>query len=146
MMISMPTTTTSEIEAPVLGKQFAASDWEQARTHLLVLLSILVCTTILRLHPEWVMGLSLECILRSVFHLKCPFCGMTRDFVAILHGQHPELNPFSWLAAVVIYLAYPVAFVWAWLYRKLDVFYRPALYRVVAVGLVLMFVVNNLRK
>jgi len=90
------------------------------------------------------MGLSLQCVVRSVFHLKCPFCGMTRDFVAILHGQHPEQNPFSWLAVVVIYFAYPAVFVWAWLNRKLDVFYQPAVYRLLIAGLVLMFVVNNL--
>ena len=109
-----------------------------------VLALIAIGTAILRSRPEWVMGLSLQCVMLSVFHLKCPFCGMTRDFVAILHGQHPELNPFSGLAAVVIYFAYPAIFVWAWLNQKLDVFYRPVVYRLFVVGLALMSVVNNL--
>jgi len=126
--------------------RITANDWKQARTHLCVLAAMIVCTAILRFWPDWVMGLSLQCVLRSVFHLKCPFCGMTRDFVAILHGQHPELNPFSWLAAIGMYFVYPVVFVWAWLNRKLDVFYRPVVYRLFAVGLILMFVANNLRK
>jgi len=117
-----------------------------ARTHLWVMFSIVVGTCILRFRPKWIMGLSLECILHSVTSLNCPFCGMTRDFVAILHGQHPELNPFSWLAAVVIYCVYPAVFVWAWLCRKLDLFYRPVVYKLLAAGLFLMFVVNNLRK
>jgi hypothetical protein len=145
-MIRSSTSVPSELEGPVWGEQLAASDWKQARTHLWVLASIVVCTVILRFRPEWVMGLSLQCVLRSIFHLKCPFCGMTRDFVTILHGHRPELNPFSSLAAVFIYFAYPLLFVWAWQRRKLDLFYRPAVYRLVAVGLLMMFVVNNLRK
>jgi hypothetical protein len=146
MMIRSSISVPSELEDPIGDVPLAARDWKQARTHLCVLLSIIVCTAILRYRPEWVMRLSLECVLRSVFHLKCPFCGMTRDFVAILHGQQPELNPFSWLAVVGIYFAYPLAFVCAWQRRKLDLFYRPAVYRLVAVGLAVMFVVNNLRK
>jgi len=110
----------------------------------MVLSAIAACTAVLRFRPEWVMGHSFNCILLSVFHVKCPFCGMTRDFVALLHGQRPELNPFSWFAAVLLYLAYPAIFVWAWLSRKFDVFSRPVVYRLFAVGLVLMFVVNNL--
>jgi len=132
--------------APVWGSRLTAAEWKQARTHMLVLGAMIACTAILRFRPEWVMGLSLQCVLRSVFHLKCPFCGMTRDFVAILHGQRPELNPFSWFAAVLLYFAYPLVFAWAWLNQKFDVFYRPVVYRVCAVGLILMFVVNNLHK
>jgi hypothetical protein len=146
MMIRCSVSVPSELEGPIGDAQLAASDWKQVRTHLCVLLSMIVCTVIFRYRPEWVMGVSLQCIMRSVFHLKCPFCGMTRDFVAILHGNRPELNPFSWLAVIGIYFAYPLVFVWAWQRRKLDLFYRPAVYRLVAVGLVVMFVINNLHK
>ena len=144
MTTHLPASVPSELETPGWHARFTASDWKQARTHLWILAVIVTGTAVLRFRQEWVMGLSLQCVVRSVFHLKCPFCGMTRDFVAILHGQHPEQNPFSWLAVVVIYFVYPAVFVWAWLNRKLDVFYRPVVYRVVAVGLVLMFVLNNL--
>ena len=54
------------------------------------------------------------CIFRALFHLDCPFCGMTRSFVALAHGQlraalgyHPAgpilfVAMFAFLVAVVI--------------------------------------------
>ena len=69
---------------------------------------------------------------------------MTRDFTAILHGQQPHLNPFSRLAAITIYLIYPVAFFWAWSRQKLSVFHLPVVHGAIAVALVVMLIGNNL--
>ena len=116
------------------------------RPHFIILALIVMLNAILRINPEWAMGLSYQCLMKSVFHLKCPFCGMTRDFAAILRGHPPELNPFSWAAVVFIYCVYPVAVVWACLRGRADMFQRPMVYKVLAVTLLVMFVVNNLQK
>ena len=31
--------------------------------------------------------LSSPCLSRALFHVDCPFCGMTRSFVALAHGR-----------------------------------------------------------
>lgn len=82
--------------------------------------------------------------MKTYLHLNCPFCGMTRDFVAIFHQHKPEFNRFSWIALVVVYLVYPAMFVWARPTGRLSVFHRPATYRLVGAVLLLMFAVNNL--
>ena len=114
------------------------------QTHLLVLALIVVATVLLEFWPTQVMALNGACLFRSVLHIKCPFCGMTRDFAAILHGHQPKFNPFSWAAAAVAYVLYPGVFLWAWRKRRLDVFYLPVVTKTGLAGLVVMFVVNNL--
>ena len=115
----------------------------QVWTHLGAIAFLYLAAIILALRPQWAMGLSLQCVMLSVFHIKCPFCGMTRDFVAILHGQLPTLNPFTWATVTALYLGYPFVFLLAWRKRRLDIFYRPLVYKVGCVGLVLMCLVNN---
>jgi hypothetical protein len=51
------------------------------------------------------------CWFRSVFHVDCPFCGMTRSFVAIAHGDfaaalrfHPA-GPLLFAAMVAFLVA-----------------------------------------
>jgi hypothetical protein len=101
-------------------------------------------TLVLRVRPEWVLGLGLHCGLETLFGLKCPFCGMTRDFAAMLHGHRPALNPASAFMACVVYGVYPVAVAAAWRRRRFDWFSKPWVYRVLAVCLVTMFLLNNL--
>ena len=76
-------------------------DRRAVRTHLGVLICIAALTIVLYCWPEWVLRLPLACVMRSWLGVRCPFCGMTRDFVAILHGRSPALNVFSWPTAVV---------------------------------------------
>jgi len=116
------------------------------RTHLGVLICIAALTIVLYYWPEWVLRLPLACVMRSWLGMRCPFCGMTRDFVTILHGRSPALNVFSWPAAVVIYGIYPPMVLWLWRRGRLDWFYRPVVRRTVVVALVAMFAVNNFAK
>jgi hypothetical protein len=69
---------------------------------------------------------------------------MTRDFAAILHGQKPHLNPFSWMAFAVIYVVYPLLFLWALLRQRFAVFHQPAVYKALVAALVVMLIGNNL--
>lgn len=116
---------------------------EKQRTHLSVLASIVLGTLVLRLWPGWVMRLDLACVLEKYAGIRCPFCGMTRDFMAILHGKAPELNVFSWPAICSVYLAYPLLVVWLWRRGRLEWFHQPVVVRGVVVGLVVMMAVNN---
>src|ERR1700761_3055687 len=88
--------------------------------HLYILGCIVVASVLLRFLPASALAHAPSCIFHAVTGLNCPFCGMTRDFTAILHGQKPQLNPFSWMAAVVIYLVYPLLFLWAVLRQRLS--------------------------
>ena len=117
---------------------------DKCRTHYFILGSIVALTELLRFCPDWVLLHSSGCVMKTYLHLSCPFCGMTRDFVAILHRHKPEFNRFSWMAIVVVYLVYPALFVWARITRRLSVFHQPATYRLVGAVLLLMFAVNNL--
>ncbi len=105
---------------------------------------MVAATVVLRFHPEWVLGLGLHCGLQQMFGLKCPFCGMTRDFVAMLHGRRPMLNPASPFMAFVVYGVYPVAVAMAWRRGRFDWFSKPLVYRVLGICLAAMFLVNNL--
>jgi hypothetical protein len=122
------------------------NDRQSVLTHVGVLTCMAASTAVLYWRPEWVLRLPLACVMRSWLGVRCPFCGMTRDFVDILHGRSPTLNVFSWPVAVVVYVVYPLMVLWLWRRRRLDWFFRPVVRRAVAVGLVLMFAVNNLAK
>jgi len=57
------------------------------------------------------------CWFRGVFHIDCPFCGMTRSFVALAHGDlgaalrfHPA-GPLLFVAMAVFIVAAVVAVV-----------------------------------
>lgn len=110
-----------------------------------MLASIAAATAVLLLWPHAVLGAGYECVLHALFGIRCPFCGMTRDFWAMLHGQRPAENPCSAVAAAVVYGVYPAAVAWAAWRGRLDVFHsRRVRYGVVA-ALGVMLVVNNLR-
>jgi hypothetical protein len=112
--------------------------------HLWVLAGLVVATVVLAVWPHWVVQAGYRCELQTLFGLRCPFCGMTRDFAAMLHGGRPSLNPCSWVAAVAVYGVYPVALAVAWRAGRLDVFRSEAVRRGMVVALGAMLVVNNL--
>lgn len=113
--------------------------------HLWVLAGLVVATVVLAVWPDWVVHAGYRCELQALFGLRCPFCGMTRDFVAMLHGERPTLNPCSWAAAIVVYGVYPAALAVAWRAGRLDVFHSEVVRRGMVVALGAMLVVNNLR-
>lgn len=113
--------------------------------HLIVLGALVLATLVLELWPHGIVGAGYRCGMQLLLGLHCPFCGMTRDFAAILHGQRPTLNPCSWAAAVMVYVVYPTAVLAAWRKRRLDWFYCRASRCGLAVALAVMLVLNNLR-
>lgn len=113
--------------------------------HLMVLGMVLVGTLVLRWWPQGVVHAGYRCGLQMLLGLRCPFCGMTRDFAAMLHGRRPMLNPCSWVAALVVYVVYPTALLMAWRNKRLDWFSCRASRCGIAVALAVMLVLNNLR-
>jgi hypothetical protein len=113
--------------------------------HLWVLAGLVVAAVVLAVWPDWVVHAGYRCELQALVGLRCPFCGMTRDFAAMLHGGKPSLNPCSWVAALVVYGVYPVALGVAWRAGRLDVFHSEVVRRGMVVVLGAMLVVNNLR-
>ena len=111
--------------------------------HIFVMSGALLTTIILAVRPEWILEFGLQCGLRAAFGLRCPFCGMTHDFAAILHGHHPTSNPCSWFAMSVIYFVYPLIFTWAFLTNRLYLFHSDMVRRLIVVVLIIMFIMNN---
>jgi len=114
------------------------------RTHLFVLCTIVLATLVAALRPAWLLGLNNRCAMQLLFHINCPFCGMTRDFVRIWHHQPPIHNPGSWPTALFIYVAYPILAGWAFLTRRPEIFQHPLFRRTVFVAIALLWVANNL--
>jgi Protein of unknown function (DUF2752) len=113
--------------------------------HLLVLAGIAASTLLLASCPQAILHAGYRCELQTLLGIRCPFCGMTRDFAAILHGGRPTLNPCSWFAACAVYLLYPAGVVVAWKGNRLDVFYSRFARSAVALVLAVMLVANNWR-
>jgi hypothetical protein len=113
--------------------------------HLGVLGAMVVFTVVLVLWPQGVLHAGYRCGMQILFGLRCPFCGMTRDFASMLHGRAPLQNPCSWIVAPMVYVAYPAAVLLAWRRKRLDWFYGRTLGCAVMVALVMMTVLNNLR-
>ncbi|HEY1501720.1 MAG TPA: hypothetical protein VGF88_19255 [Acidobacteriaceae bacterium] len=117
----------------------------ELRPHLWMMAGIAACTAMLAMGPQWVLQAGYRCELQTLVRLRCPFCGMTRDFAAMLHGARPEQNPCSWLAAVVVYFVYPVAVLVGWRKSRLNFFQGATVRAGVMVALAAMLVLNNLR-
>lgn len=115
------------------------------RTHLWVIAGVATATLVLALRPGWILDAGYSCQLQILFGLRCPFCGMTRDFATMLHGARPVLNPSSWFAAGVVYVIYPAGLIVAWRRGRLDAFRSTALRSAMVAALVVMLVLNNLR-
>jgi hypothetical protein len=113
--------------------------------HLWMLAAMAVATVVLAVWPQWVVQAGYRCELQWLTGLRCPFCGMTRDFAAMLHGERPAVNPCSWLAAIVVYGVYPAAVLVGWRRRRLNYFHGAAVKYGVTAALGAMLVLNNLR-
>jgi Protein of unknown function (DUF2752) len=113
--------------------------------HLLALAGLAVSTLLLVCWPQPILHAGYRCGLQMLVGVRCPFCGMTRDFAAILHGGRPTQNPCSWFAACAVYLLYPAAVMAAWKWNRLDLFYSRAARAAVALVLAVMLVMNNWR-
>jgi hypothetical protein len=100
---------------------------------------------LLAVKPEVFLELPLGCALRTFFGVNCPFCGMTRDFVAMASGNFALRNPFSPMMAVALFVAYPVALARGW---KRESIFRCSYERrrnLLLTVLAIMFVANNLK-
>jgi Protein of unknown function (DUF2752) len=117
----------------------------ELKPHLWMLAAIAAGTALLAAWPQWVIHAGYRCELQMLMGLRCPFCGMTRDFAAMLHGRRPALNPCSWVAAAAVYGVYPAAVLVGWQRKRLDVFYSRAVRSGVVVALAVMLVLNNVR-
>ena len=107
---------------------------------LLVLLGSAVLAALLV--PGWVLAVVPGCWFHKFTGLNCPFCGMTRDFIAILHGRWNLLNPCSVPCFFLLFVAYPIVNVLTLLGRIRQP--RIAISeKAVFVALAAMFVVNN---
>ena len=113
--------------------------------HLWLIAGLAAVTLVLEFRPGWIVDAGYRCQMQVLLGLRCPFCGMTRDFAAILHGARPVLNPCSWFAALMVYVAYPAGLVVAWRRGRLDVFHSSALKGGMVAALAVMLVFNNLR-
>jgi hypothetical protein len=49
--------------------------------HVVAIVCIFTVSLIAALHPTWIVHLPLRCQMQVIFGVKCPFCGMTRDFI-----------------------------------------------------------------
>ncbi len=68
---------------------------------------------------------------------------MTTDFLAMWHGHAPSQNPFSLLAAAVIYLAYPAALVYTLRTDQLHLFSSRKLQLALLCVVSVMWAANN---
>jgi hypothetical protein len=100
-------------------------------------------TLVLAFQPHWVMQADYRSMLQTLLGIRCPFCGMTRDFAAMLHGGRPSLNPSSWMAAGVLYAVYPTAVLTAWRKGRLSGFHSKTVRGIVGILLLAMMVANN---
>lgn len=113
--------------------------------HLWMLAAMAVATAVLAVWPQWVVHTGYRCELQVLIGLRCPFCGMTRDFAAILHGGKATLNPCSWLAALVVFVVYPVVVLVGWHTGRLNFFHGATVKYGMMAALAVMLVLNNLR-
>jgi hypothetical protein len=78
------------------------------KQHALVLSCLLLGGLALACAPNALLGMHYQCVLHGLTGIRCPFCGMTRDFILMTHGSLPQHNPGSLLLALALYGAYPV--------------------------------------
>ncbi len=59
-------------------------------THLWLICGLAAATLLLAFRPGWIVDAGYHCQMQALLGLRCPFCGMTRDFAAMLHGAKPD--------------------------------------------------------
>ena len=96
------------------------------------------------LHPTWLAAITPACTLRRFTGVRCPFCGMTTDFLSMWHGHLPRENPFSPLMAVMIYIVYPAVLVYTLRTGQFHLFSNRKLHLVLLCVVGVMWAANNL--
>jgi len=115
------------------------------KQHALVLGCLLLGGLALAWMPSVLLGMRYQCMLHRLTGIRCPFCGMTRDFILMAHGSLPQNNPGSLFGALALYAAYPVWLASAALRGRDSILVsREKTIRMVIVTMVLLFVCNNL--
>ena len=115
------------------------------REHCLVLGALILSALVLLAAPHAVLGAHYQCLLHRVTGLRCPFCGMTRDFILMFHGAAPQNNPGSLVLAIALYIAYPVWLAWAAARRPARLLInRDKLVRALMFAMLALFISNNL--
>ena len=94
--------------------------------------------------PNVILGLQYQCVLHGLTGLRCPFCGMTRDFILMAHGSLPRNNPGSLVVAIGLYVAYPLWLAIAALRRRPGLVNRECLIKGLVMAMAVLFVCNNL--
>jgi hypothetical protein len=114
------------------------------RQHLLLLGCIGLAGVVLACAPHAVLGLHYQCLLSRATSIRCPFCGMTRDFILMSKGSLPRNNPGSLFVAVAGYVVYPIWFVVAALCRPAWLLVsRNSVQKALAAIIAVLFVCNN---
>jgi hypothetical protein len=115
------------------------------KQHLLVMGGLVLGGVVLACAPQAVLGLQYQCVLHWMTGLRCPFCGMTRDFILMAHGALPRNNPGSLVAALTLYVAYPMWLIVAALGgRPRLLVRRDGVIGGLVVVMAVLFVCNNL--
>jgi|SRR5215472_7599562 len=115
------------------------------KQHVLAMAFLSLSGLALAFAPNRILGLQYQYMLHRMTGLRCPFCGMTRDFILMADGSLPQNNPGSLVVAVALYVAYP-----AWLLliavrrRSWLMIKRNNLINALIVAMALLFVWNNL--
>jgi hypothetical protein len=115
------------------------------KQHALALSCLVLGGLVLACVPNAVLGLQYQCVLHTLTGLRCPFCGMTRDFILMAHGSLPRNNPGSLVLALALYFAYPIWLIVAALRGRSRLFVsRDGVVDDLVIVMVLLFVCNNL--
>ena len=115
------------------------------RQHLLLMGCLFLGGIIIAFAPDAVLGLHYQCLLSRVTGVRCPFCGMTRDFILMSKGLLPRNNPGSLFVALAAYLGYPLWILAATICGRSSLLIsREKALRVLTVVMVVLLVCNNL--
>lgn len=115
------------------------------KQHALAMTFLFLSGLVLAFVPNIILGLQYQCVLHRMTGLRCPFCGMTRDFILMAHGSLPQNNPGSLVAAVTLYMAYPAWLLFATLRRRSWLMIkRNNVINALIIAMALLFVWNNL--
>ncbi|MGA2501766.1 MAG: DUF2752 domain-containing protein [Tepidisphaeraceae bacterium] len=88
------------------------------RVMLLVSCGVIAASLVFEVRPDqrvilpWIPGLPLpaSCLSKTLFHVDCPGCGLTRSFIHLAHGRFAQsiaLHRLGWLLALAVLLQVP---------------------------------------
>ena len=113
------------------------------RHHALAVGFLVFGSLLLAFAPQAALGLRYQCLLHSLTGLRCPFCGMTRDFILMAHGSLPRNNPGSLMVAIGLYVAYPIWLVMAVVRGRSGLIEREWVIKGLVMAMAVLFVCNN---